>query len=136
MAYSVNRTFCGPKNLQSSANKKKTAQNPQSRCSRIIWVVPPPSNSHHQDYYIFSRGSQPKPSFATGILGGGTTQRIIIILPPGHPWLIYVHFFMSTVLFLPTASLATPRVLLFFVKTCSASVASHGVGSGGVGWGC
>ena len=30
-----------------------------------IWVVPPPSNSHHQDYYIFSRGSQPKPSFAT-----------------------------------------------------------------------
>ena len=21
--------------------------------------------SHHQDYYIFSRGSQPKPSFAT-----------------------------------------------------------------------
>ena len=31
---------------------------------------------HHQDYYIFSRGSQPKPSFATGILGGGTTQGI------------------------------------------------------------
>ncbi len=27
--------------------------------------------SHHQDYYIFSRESQPKPSFATGILGGG-----------------------------------------------------------------
>ena len=25
---------------------------------------------------IFSRGSQPKPSFATGILGGGTTQAI------------------------------------------------------------
>ena len=23
----------------------------------IPWVVPPPSNSHHQDYYIFSRGS-------------------------------------------------------------------------------
>ncbi len=42
----------------------------------ICWVVPPPSNSHHQDYYIFSRGSQPKPSFATGILGGGTTQNI------------------------------------------------------------
>ena len=38
------------------------------------WVVPPPSNSHHQDYYILSRGFQPKPSFATGILGGGTTQ--------------------------------------------------------------
>ena len=39
---------------------------------KIGWVVPPPSNSHHQDYYIF----QPKPSFATGILGGGTTQKI------------------------------------------------------------
>ncbi len=23
----------------------------------ILWVVPPPSNSHHQDYYIFSRES-------------------------------------------------------------------------------
>ena len=23
----------------------------------ITWVVPPPSNSHHQDYCIFSRGS-------------------------------------------------------------------------------
>ena len=43
----------------------------------ILWVVPPPSKSHHQDYYIFSRESQPKPSFATGILGGGTTQPIL-----------------------------------------------------------
>ena len=33
-------------------------------------LYPPPSNSHHQDYYIFSGESQPKPSFATGILGG------------------------------------------------------------------
>ena len=32
---------------------------------RICWVCPPPSNSEHQDYFIFSRGSQPKPSFAT-----------------------------------------------------------------------
>ena len=23
----------------------------------LIWVVPLPSNSHHQDYYIFSRES-------------------------------------------------------------------------------
>ncbi len=42
----------------------------------IYWVVPPPSNSDHQDYYVFSRGSQAKPSFATGILGEGTTQVI------------------------------------------------------------
>ena len=35
----------------------------------MIWVVPLPSpaqdSSHHQDYSIFSRGSQPKPSFVT-----------------------------------------------------------------------
>ncbi len=31
-----------------------------------LWVVPRPSNSHHQDYYISSRGPQ--------LLGGGTTQ--------------------------------------------------------------
>ena len=42
----------------------------------ITWVVPPPSKSHHQDYYMFSRESPTKPSFATGILGGGTTQQI------------------------------------------------------------
>ena len=30
----------------------------------ICWVVPPPSNSHHQDYYIFSRDPY-KPSLAT-----------------------------------------------------------------------
>ncbi len=33
------------------------------------WVVPVP----RIPVYIFSRGSQPKPSFATDILGGGTT---------------------------------------------------------------
>ena len=43
----------------------------------ICWVVPPPSNSHHQDYYIFSRESQPKPSFPL-LLGGGTTQIIFL----------------------------------------------------------
>ena len=36
----------------------------------ILWVVPPPSNSHHQDYCIFSRRSQPKPSFATVTVRG------------------------------------------------------------------
>ena len=33
--------------------------------STIHWVVPLPSNSHHQDCYVFSRGSRTKPSFAT-----------------------------------------------------------------------
>ena len=40
-----------------------------------IWYkldLPPTQDcTHHQDYYIFSRESRPKPSFATGILGGG-----------------------------------------------------------------
>ena len=44
----------------------------------IIWVVPLPSNSDHQDCFMFSRESQPKPSFATKKLGRGTTQGIIL----------------------------------------------------------
>ena len=38
--------------------------------SVLIWVVPLPSNSDHQDYFMFSRGFQAKPSFAT-ITGKG-----------------------------------------------------------------
>ncbi len=37
----------------------------------ITWMWLPHSNSDHQDYYIFSRESKPKPSFTTGILGRG-----------------------------------------------------------------
>ena len=39
----------------------------------ISWVVPPPSNSHHQDYEPFLVGNPYKPSFPL-LLGGGTTQ--------------------------------------------------------------
>ncbi len=46
---------------------------------RCVW--PPPSNSHHQDYYIFSGRSQPKPSFPTGILGGGPHPNYTIYPP-------------------------------------------------------
>ena len=38
------------------------------------WVWPLPSNSDHQDYYIFRRECRTKPLFATGILGRGHTQ--------------------------------------------------------------
>ena len=67
-----NHPFSGAKMLVSGrvfkSHKKKI----------IPWVVPPSQDaSHHQDYSIFSRESQPKPSFATGILGGGTTQYIL-----------------------------------------------------------
>ena len=37
-----------------------------------LWVVSLPSNSHHQDYNIFGRGSRPKPSFA--IIAGKVGQ--------------------------------------------------------------
>ena len=37
------------------------------------WVVPPPSNSHHQDYYIFSRDPY-NPSLAT-VTGRGDNPR-------------------------------------------------------------
>ena len=36
----------------------------------ITWVWPPHSNSDHQDYYIFNRESQPKPSFTTVTVRG------------------------------------------------------------------
>ena len=44
----------------------------------IHWVVPPPSNSYHQDYSIFSRGSLyiPINLHLPLLLGGGTTQCI------------------------------------------------------------
>ena len=40
-------------------------------------IYPPPSNSHHQDYYIFSRESRPKPSFAT-VTGLGGRSKVSI----------------------------------------------------------
>ncbi len=36
-----------------------------------LGLPPTQDSSHHQDCHIFSRESQAKPSFATGILGGG-----------------------------------------------------------------
>ena len=39
----------------------------------IHWNYPPPSNSDHQDYYIFNRESQPKPSFVT-VTGWGVDR--------------------------------------------------------------
>ena len=38
----------------------------------ITWVVPLPSNSHHQDWYVFRIGDPYKPSFATGTVRGDT----------------------------------------------------------------
>ena len=52
------------------------------RCQKneypIHWVAPLPSNSHHQDYYIFRRGFPIKPInlYLPLLLGGGTTQPI------------------------------------------------------------
>ena len=49
----------------------------------IDWVIPFPSNSHHQDYYMFSRGFEPNPSFATIAGKGCPTQDI-------HPYQYFV----------------------------------------------
>lgn len=41
----------------------------------ILWLIPLPTHSHYQGYYMYSRGFQPKPSFAI-ITGKGDTQDI------------------------------------------------------------
>ena len=46
--------------------------------SPIYWVWPLPSNSDHQDYYIFSRESRTKPLFAT-VIGKGPHPTYILI---------------------------------------------------------
>ena len=45
----------------------------------IIWVVPPPSNSDHKDYYMFSRGIPINLHFPL-LQGGGHIQGIIMLL--------------------------------------------------------
>ena len=67
----VSRTFFGSQNY-----------NPTNQCIDIHMFDLPPTQdaSHHQDCYISSRGSQPKPSFATGILRGGSSNTYHIAL--------------------------------------------------------
>ena len=45
----------------------------------IVWVVPPPSNSHHQDY-IFNIRDPKLNLHLPQLLGAGTTQGIVILL--------------------------------------------------------
>ena len=47
----------------------------------IPWVVPLPSNSHHQDYSMFGRESQTKPSFTT-VTGKGPHPKYTLIKLP------------------------------------------------------
>ena len=47
----------------------------------IPWVAPLPSNGHHQDFYIFSTGSQTKSSFVTTAgKGDNPTYQVFHIL--------------------------------------------------------
>ena len=43
-----------------------------------LGLPPTQDASHHQDFYIFSRESQPKPSFATGDSGWGVDPKYTI----------------------------------------------------------
>ena len=58
----------------------------------ILELPPTQDASHHPDYSIFSRESQPKPSFVT-LLGGGVDQsynhRIVIFVYVPVWWLFF-----------------------------------------------
>ena len=55
----------------------------------IPWVWPPPCNSDHQDYYIFNRESQPKPSFTTVTVRGPYPKYTIVM---SHGQLAFICF--------------------------------------------
>ena len=52
------------------------------------WMWPPHSNSDHQDYYIFSRGSQPKPSFPTVTVRGPYPNDDAMIMMSSTRWVV------------------------------------------------
>ena len=84
--------------------------------SGYLGCGPPPSKSDHQDYYIFSRESQPKPSFPL-LLGGGTTQ-----------WISLNSKRFQT--FLPLVEMGPPTLLpvdpgIFFVDVYHLDLPSH-----------
>ena len=53
----------------------------------MSWVWPPPSNSDHQDYHIFSRDPY-KPSFATVTVRGPPSKLCHYFPLKNHPWSI------------------------------------------------
>ena len=59
--------------------KKKMLKNTAQK--HVMSLVVPQDASHHQDYEPFLVGNPYKPSFVTGILGGGSTQVISFNLP-------------------------------------------------------
>ena len=95
----------------------------------IYWFIPLPSSSHHQDYSICSRESQPKPSFATGILGGAEYPNYIEYdkdnLSPPSRWtqipLGFLQMFLFFVSYLP--KLGVKKTLQFGLRFCSNWVA-------------
>ncbi len=56
----------------------------------IRWVVPLPSNSDHQDYFMFSIGDSYKPSFATTTGKGDNPTDMGVSKNAGTPkWMVY-----------------------------------------------
>ena len=60
-----------------------------------IGCGPLPSNSHHQDYYIFNRESQPKPSFTT-VTGRGATPNVYKYVSQSIGFFMYVQALVLT----------------------------------------
>ena len=56
-------------------------------CENGLELPPTQDASHHQDYSIFSLEPPPKPSFVTGILGGGVDQNRQVPVQSGHSFL-------------------------------------------------
>ncbi len=68
--------------IPNNENIKSTKRHHENK-STMNWVWPPPSNSDHRNYSIFRLGVSYKPSFATGILGGGNPPKSWIM---SHGW--------------------------------------------------
>ena len=117
--------MCLPKVIITAYSHRSSSWGSNSYLEPYIpWVVPLPSNSHNQDSYSFSRGSQPKPSFATIASWEGGNPIYIHIwvfpkigVPPNHPFNRVFHYkrsilgaslFLETPLYIYTYNLFVP----------------------------
>ena len=82
----------------------------------IRWIYPPPSNSHHQDCYIF-RG---EPSFTTGILSWG--------VDPNHGFHVFLDVFLQV--FSSSLTNTKPMLACLTLNVASTSTSARRTTSG------